>query len=68
MQDKKKEAVPGGPVLRRAETMREFTRSLGISYDSAYRAARDGRLKVVRFGKRLLIPVAEIERVMSEGL
>jgi excisionase family DNA binding protein len=56
------------PVLRRAETMREFAASLGVSYDTAWRAASDGRLKTIRFGKRLLIPAGEVERVMNEGL
>jgi excisionase family DNA binding protein len=56
------------PVVRRAETMREFAKSLGVSYDTAWRASSDGRLRTIRFGKRLLVPAAEVERVLSEGL
>lgn len=63
-----KERNYDAPVLRRAETMREFARSLGVSYDTAWRAASDGRLKTIKFGKRLLVPAAEVERVLAEGL
>jgi excisionase family DNA binding protein len=56
------------PIPKRAEGLPEFARSLSISYDSAYRAAKDGRLKKIQFGKRILIPSDEIERVMREGL
>jgi hypothetical protein len=60
--------VPGNAGGRRAEGLREFAASLGVSYDSAYRRAKDGRLKTFRFGKRLLVPASEIVRVMREGL
>jgi excisionase family DNA binding protein len=68
MQCKTKERDHQAPVLRRAEKLREFANSLGVSYDTAWRAAQDGRLKTVRFGKSLLVPAAEAERVLSEGL
>lgn len=56
------------PILRRAESLREFAASLGISYDSAFRKAQSGQLKTVRFGRRVLVPAPEIERVLAEGL
>ncbi len=56
------------PVVKRAESLREFAESIGISYDSAFRAYQSGRLKCVRFGKRVLVPAQEIERVVAEGL
>jgi len=59
---------PGGRGTRRAEGLREFSNSIGVSYDSVFRAAQDGRLKTLRFGKRRLVPVEEIARVMREGL
>lgn len=55
-------------VNRRAETLKEFCASIGISYDSGYRAAKDGRLFVIRFGTRILVPTTEAERVAREGL
>ena len=58
-------AIPEG---RRAVTLREFCQSFGISYDSAFRAYQDRRLKAIRFGKRVLIQRDEIERVEREGL
>ena len=53
---------------RRAERLKDFAASLGISYDSAFRAARAGTLRTVRFGKSILIPADEAERVAREGL
>jgi predicted site-specific integrase-resolvase len=55
-------------AAKRAETLKEFAASIGVSYDSVFRASRDGRLKVIRFGKRLLVPAAEADRVAREGL
>lgn len=56
------------PAGCRAEGLRDFAASLGISFDTAYRAAKDGRLKTIRFGKRMLVPAAEADRVAREGL
>ena len=53
---------------RRAESLKVFCASFGISYDLGFRAAKDGRLKTIRFGKRLFVPASEIERVAREGL
>jgi excisionase family DNA binding protein len=67
MQTKEDRTAVEKPV-RRAETLREFAESLGVSYDTAWRASSDGRLKTLRFGKRLLVPAGEVERVLAEGL
>jgi hypothetical protein len=53
---------------RRAESLKAFCASFGFSYDLGFRAAKDGRLKTIRFGKRLFVPASEIERVSREGL
>lgn len=53
---------------RRAEPLKVFCASFGFSYDLGFRAAKDGRLKTIRFGKRLFVPASEIERVSREGL
>lgn len=53
---------------KRAERLKDFAASLGVSYDSVFRAARAGKLKTVRFGKSILVPAEEAERVMREGL
>jgi len=56
------------PVNRRAEPLKAFCKSLGISYDSGRRAIADGRLRTFRFGNLILVPVEEAERVTREGL
>ncbi len=53
---------------RRAESLKAFCASFGISYDLGFRAVKDGRLKTIRFGKRLFVPASEVERVAREGL
>lgn len=58
----------GSGDVRRAEPVKEFCRSLGVSYDSGRRAIKNGKLRVIRFGNRLLVPIDEIERVQKEGL
>lgn len=51
-----------------AQTLKRFAVRFDISYDTAFRAARDGKLKTIRFGKRRLVPAEEIARVLREGL
>jgi excisionase family DNA binding protein len=58
----------GSDGIRRAEPVKEFCRSFGVSYDSGRRAIKNGTLKVIRFGNRILVPADEIERVQREGL
>ena len=68
MKNGNKQPLSDAPVTRRAEGLREFARSIGVSYDSAFRKAQAGELKTVRFGRRILVPAAEVERVLSNGL
>lgn len=53
---------------KRAEPLRQVAASFGSSFDTFYRAAKAGRIKTIRFGKRLFVPAAEIERISREGL
>jgi hypothetical protein len=55
-------------IKRRAETLREFAESFGVSYDCAWRHSLDGSLKTIQFGNRKVVPVEEVERVKREGL
>lgn len=41
---------------------------LGLSRKTLERAAREGRLKTIRFGARVMVPDAEAKRVSEEGL
>ena len=44
----------------------EAARMLGISRGLAYELARSGQIPVLRLGKRLLVPKAALERLLSQ--
>jgi excisionase family DNA binding protein len=48
-------------------TVEEAGRLLGISRGVAYHAARDGELPVLRFGRRLLVPVPRLLAMLGEN-
>jgi len=48
-------------------TVPEAAEMLGISRNFAYELVRQGKLPVVRFGKRLLIPRRELEKMLEKG-
>ena len=60
--DEGDEAMPDG---RLAMSVEEAGALLGISRSLAYAAARDGRLPTVRFGRRLLVPVQQLEAILK---
>jgi excisionase family DNA binding protein len=41
-------------------SVREAARALGIGRDTAYELVKEGRLRAVRIGRRLLVPQAEL--------
>jgi excisionase family DNA binding protein len=43
-------------------------RELGIGRDSAYALVREGRLPAVRVGRRILVPVAQLDEYVSSEL
>lgn len=43
----------------------EVARQLGVSRDSVARAIRRGEIKVIHFGRRVLIPRSELERLLN---
>jgi excisionase family DNA binding protein len=45
----------------------EVARRLGVSRDSVVRAIAKGKIKVVRFGRRILVPASELERLIAEA-
>jgi len=45
----------------------ELARQLGVSRDSVIRAIQRGELKIVRFGRRVLIPQSELDRLLKEA-
>lgn len=52
------------PVERQTYTIAEAARILGVSKETLYKAAARGDLPHIRFGKRVLIPRAFIERLL----
>lgn len=54
--------------MRRAEGLRQFCESMAFSYDTGFRAAKSGALRVIYVGRKILVPADEIERVLREGL
>jgi hypothetical protein len=40
----------------------------GISTDTLRRACKDGRVKYIRIGNRIMIPSDILERILREGL
>ena len=46
-------------------TVAEAARLLGIGRNQAYEAARRGELPVIRIGKRLIVPLAALERILQ---
>ena len=57
--------VSTGAVERRTYTVEEAGRLLGLSRNTAYARATDGTLKTIRFGRRLLVPKAALDRLLS---
>lgn len=48
-------------------TVPEAAKMLGISRNFAYQLVREGKLPSIRFGKRILIPLAALEKMLEEG-
>ena len=51
----------------RVATLDEVARILRISRNGAYQAAKRGDFPTVRIGKRILVPLAAIERLLDVG-
>jgi excisionase family DNA binding protein len=52
-------------IQRRTLTINEAAKGLGISKASAYAAARSGDLPTIKIGKRILVPVISLERMLQ---
>jgi excisionase family DNA binding protein len=52
-------------VERRAVSIAEFSRACGISRDTTRRRIKDGSIRSVRFGRRILIPRTELDRILA---
>ena len=50
---------------RQTLTVSELGRILGIGRNSAYLAVERGEIRSIRLGKRIVIPRAELERLLA---
>lgn len=50
---------------RETATVVEAARRLGVGRNQAYEAIKRGEIPAIRVGKRLLVPTAWLERVLS---
>jgi excisionase family DNA binding protein len=55
-------------VPRFALSVTEVAQALGIHPNSVYRAVWRGEIRATKVGKRLVIPRAELERVLGQKL
>ena len=52
---------------RRVVSVIEAGRILGLGRQGAYNAVARGEIPVLRFGRRLLVPVPALERLLEKG-
>ncbi len=45
----------------------EAGKALGIGRSAAYEAARTGQLPTIRIGRRLLVPIIALERLLEDA-
>jgi len=48
-------------------TIVEAAAKLGVGRNQAYTAAKDGQIPTIKIGKRLLVPVAALERKLASA-
>ena len=51
---------------RKVISVVEAGRMLGLGRSAAYAAASRGEIPTLRFGRKLVVPVAELERLVGE--
>lgn len=61
-------ATPSAPPVRLALRIKEAHEAIGISRSSLYEMIHDGKIKISVVAGVRVIPIQELERVVSEGL
>lgn len=56
------------PAERQAWRVREYCEAHRISNSTFWKYVALGKIRVIRFGGRVLVPAAEAARIASEGL
>ena len=54
-------------IERKTQTIAETARALGIGINQAYEAAKRGEIPTIKIGKRILVPVAALERKLQKA-
>ncbi len=54
-------------MTKRTYSIPEIAKELGIGRSAAYEAARTGEIPTIRIGKRILVPVAALERMLAQA-
>ena len=49
-------------------SVKEFCEALSISPATFWKYNVSGKIKVIRIGRRVLIPMSEVNRILTEGL
>jgi len=52
-------------IARLTLTVAEASKILGISRNKAYEAAKRGEIPTIKIGKRILVPVVALERMLQ---
>jgi excisionase family DNA binding protein len=52
----------------RLSSIQQAAKQLGVSVSTLRRDVRLRRIRAVRYGRRVLIPAAELDRISQEGL
>jgi excisionase family DNA binding protein len=52
---------------RQTITVEDAARLLGIARGTAYAAARRGQLPTIRFGARIVVPLAALDAMLASG-
>ena len=54
-------------IERATVTVPQAGEMLGISRNGSYEAARRGEIPTIRLGRRLVVPLAALRRMLEEG-
>ena len=53
-------------MAKRAISINEAAETLGIGVSKAYEAANSGELPTIRIGKRILVPLVALEKMLAK--
>ena len=53
-------------MTRLTLTIEETAEALGVSRTSAYQAAKSGEIPAIRVGRRLLVPIVALDRLLQD--